>query len=136
MTMKTKHTVKARFGADGKLRRVSSSGKMGRIIKARVNMERLDDPAAFECDADTPILTRRELREFATVSSTRLTDIAALRRKLHLSQGAFAMIFGIPLPTIKDWEQGRRKPDAPARAYLRVISKNPNAVREALRITE
>jgi len=72
------------------------------------------------------------LREFAPALPGSIPGIAAPRRKLHLSQGAFAMIFGIPLPTIKDWEQGRRKPDAPARAYLRVITQNPRAVREAL----
>ncbi len=43
------------------------------------------------------------------------------------------MMFGLPLPTVKDWEQGRRKPDAPARAYLRVIAQNPKAVLAALR---
>jgi DNA-binding transcriptional regulator YiaG len=133
MTMKTKRIVRARFGADGKLRRVSSSGRTGRVIEARVNAERLDDPAAFVPDDDTPILTRRELRELQPPASGDGPDIAALRRRLRMSQGAFALVFGIPLPTVKDWEQGRRKPDAPARAYLHVISRNPSAVRDALK---
>lgn len=134
--MRMQHIVRAKFGVDGKLRRVSPSGKTGAIIKARVNPERLDDPAAFEPDADTPVLTRRELKELKHPASEEAPDVVALRRKLRLSQGAFAMIFGIPLPTIKDWEQGRRKPDAPARAYLRVISIDPRAVRNALRTME
>jgi DNA-binding transcriptional regulator YiaG len=130
--MRMQHIVRAKLGSKGKLRRVSPTGKTGRIIKPRVNLERLDDPAAFEPDADTPVLTRRELKELKHPASDETPDVAALRRKLRLSQGAFAMIFGIPLPTIKDWEQRRRKPDAPARAYLRVISNNPGAVRTAL----
>jgi putative transcriptional regulator len=134
--MRMQHIVRAKLGADGELRRVSPSGKTGRIIKARVNPERLDDPAAFEPDVDTPVLTRRELKELKRPASEETPDVAALRRKLRLSQGAFAMIFNIPLPTVKDWEQGRRKPDAPARAYLRVISFNPRAVRDALRTVE
>jgi putative transcriptional regulator len=63
-------------------------------------------------------------------------NLTALRRRLHLSQGAFATLFGIPLATVKDWEQGRRNPDAPARAYLRVIAQNPRAVRSALQAAE
>jgi putative transcriptional regulator len=101
-------------------------------MEPRVNAERLDEPASFAPDKDTPVLTRRELRELKYAGSDEVTDVAALRRTLHLSQGAFAMLFDIPLPTVKDWEQGRRKPDAPARAYLRVIARNPNAVRIAL----
>jgi putative transcriptional regulator len=130
MTTKTKRIVKARFGADGKLRR--ATGKPGRILQGRVNAALLDSPAAFAPDADTPVLTRRELRELAPVDVSKTPDITDMRRRLGLSQGAFAQLFGIPLATVKDWEQGRRIPDAPARAYLRVIAKNPKAVREAL----
>jgi putative transcriptional regulator len=97
-----------------------------------VDPARIDSPAAFEPDADTPILTRRELREFRPVIVKDTIDVAAVRRRLRLSQGAFATLFGIPLATLKDWEQGRRQPDAPARAYLRVIARDPKAVRRAL----
>ena len=47
----------------------------------------------------------------------------------------FAARFRIPLGTLRDWEQGRKDPDAAARAYLIVIGRNPDAVREALRPT-
>jgi len=77
--------------------------------------------------------TRRELRELKPVQIEEAPDVASLRRRLRLSQGAFATLFGIPLATVKDWEQGRRTPDAPARAYLRVIAQNPRAVRNALK---
>jgi putative transcriptional regulator len=50
-----------------------------------------------------------------------------------LSQEEFATRFHIPLGTLRDWEQGRKDPDAAARAYLVVIGRNPTAVAEALR---
>jgi putative transcriptional regulator len=103
-------------------------------MSGRVNAALLDSPATFAPDDDTPILTRRELRELRPVAVEQMPDVAALRRTLRMSQGAFAALFGIPLATVKDWEQGRRKPDAPARAYLRVIAQNPKAVRAALKI--
>jgi putative transcriptional regulator len=133
MSTKIERTVRVQLGADGKMRRINSAGKVGRVVRPRVNLARLDSPAAFEPDADTPLLTRRELRELKPVSASNIPDLAHLRRRLHLSQGAFALIFGIPLATLKDWEQGRRQPDAPARAYLQVIAQNPKAVRNALK---
>ena len=136
MTTKTGRIVRARLGRDGKLRRVYPSGKTGRLLQARVDPERFNSPAAFAPDDDTPILTRRELAEFKPVSTKAPIDVAAVRRRLRLSQGAFAQLFGIPLATVKDWEQGRRSPDAPARAYLQVIAKDPGAVRRALAAAE
>ncbi len=136
MIMKTKRIVRARLGADGKLRRIGPSGKSGRVLRGRVNAALLDSPAAFAPETDSPVLTRRELRDMHPVAVNETPDLTALRRRLHLSQGAFATLFGIPLATIKDWEQGRRRPDAPARAYLRVIAKNPKAVRSALEVAE
>jgi putative transcriptional regulator len=133
MTTKTGRIVRAKLGADGRLRRVSASGKVGRVIPRQVDRKRIHSAAAFAPDADTPILTRRELRELKPVQVEEAPDVASLRRRLRLSQGAFATLFGIPLATVKDWEQGRRTPDAPARAYLRVIAQNPRAVRNALK---
>ena len=133
MTTKTGRIVRAKLGSDGRLRRISASGKIGRVMRAHVDRSRIHSPAAFEPDQDTPILTRRELRELKPVRVDEAPDVAGLRRRLRLSQGAFANLFGIPLATLKDWEQGRRTPDAPARAYLRVIAQNPKAVRNALK---
>ena len=49
-------------------------------------------------------------------------DVRAIRRQLRMSQQEFARVYRIPLPTLKNWEQGRRQPDAPAAAYLQVIA--------------
>lgn len=53
--------------------------------------------------------------------------------KLKLTQQEFALQFGIPIRTLQKWEQGVREPEGPARAYLAVISRIPEAVVEALR---
>ena len=62
----------------------------------------------------------------------RTPRVKIIRRALGLSQEEFAARFHIPLGTLRDWEQGRKEPDAAARAYLVVIGRNPQAVREAL----
>jgi putative transcriptional regulator len=59
-------------------------------------------------------------------------DIKAIRNKLHKSQTEFALMIGVSLATLQNWEQGRRKPDGPARALLKVASENPEAVSKAL----
>jgi len=55
-----------------------------------------------------------------------------IRRALGLSQEEFAARFHIPIGTLRDWEQGRVEPDKAAQAYLRVIAREPEVVREAL----
>jgi putative transcriptional regulator len=111
---------------------LSANGTPGTAVKPRFDPARSNHPDAFAPDADTPLLTRRELRELKPAEIGDTPDVCSLRRRLNLSQGAFSNLFGIPLGTIKDWEQSRRKPDAPARAYLRVIARDPKAVRRAL----
>jgi putative transcriptional regulator len=61
-----------------------------------------------------------------------MPDVRAIRRKLDMSQQVFAQTYRIPLPTLKNWEQGRRHPDAPAAAYLLAISRLPAELRAVL----
>ncbi len=68
----------------------------------------------------------------AFAQGTDVPDVRAIRRQLHMSQNEFADAFRIPLATLKNWEQGRRAPDAPAAAYLQAISLRPQIIREAL----
>jgi putative transcriptional regulator len=63
----------------------------------------------------------------------RTPQVCVIRRALRLSQEEFAAKFHIPVGTLRDWEQGRKEPDAAARAYLKVIARNPAAVANALR---
>ena len=60
------------------------------------------------------------------------TDVRAIRQRLGLSQDAFACRFGLGISTLRDWEQGRRRPDQTARSYLQVIDREPAAVERAL----
>jgi putative transcriptional regulator len=59
-------------------------------------------------------------------------DVKAIRRSLRMSQHRFAVAYRIPLPTLKNWEQGRRQPDAPAAAYLLAIKRRPKEIMEAV----
>ena len=59
-------------------------------------------------------------------------DIAALRRFSGLSQPAFALALGISVHTLRNWEQGRRMPDGPALALLRIAARHPRVLRENL----
>ena len=59
-------------------------------------------------------------------------DIKSVREKLNVSQSEFALMIGVSLRTLQNWEQGRRKPEGPAKALLRVAAKNPRAVLDAL----
>ena len=59
-------------------------------------------------------------------------DVAAIRKRLGLSQDAFAKKFGLVASTLRDWEQGRRQMDRTAQAFLKVIDRAPEAVEKAL----
>jgi len=59
-------------------------------------------------------------------------DVREVRRKMGLSQAQFAMKFGFPPATLRNWEQGRSRPDAPTRVLLAVIAKHPEAVEDVL----
>jgi putative transcriptional regulator len=60
-------------------------------------------------------------------------DTRAIRKKLKVTQKEFAARYHIPVATLRDWEQGRRVPDAPARALIAAIRAEPEAVRRALK---
>ena len=59
-------------------------------------------------------------------------DVKAIREKISLSQSEFAKLFGLSKRTLEHWEHWRRVPSGPARAFLTVIAREPDAVRRAL----
>ena len=61
-------------------------------------------------------------------------DIKAIREKLGKSQSEFALMIGVSVATLQNWEQGRRNPRGPARALLKVAENNPKAVTDALEV--
>lgn len=59
-------------------------------------------------------------------------DVAAIRKRMGMTQAAFASRFGLSVHTLRDWEHGRRVPEGPTRLFLRVIEREPEAVERAL----
>ncbi len=59
-------------------------------------------------------------------------DAAAVRRRTGLSQIAFSRRIGVSAATLRNWEQGRRKPEGPARILLALLERNPRIVEETL----
>ncbi len=89
-----------------------------RIVKS------LDEAIAWTRGEDVPV-------RVTTVHVPDI-DIRAVRRKLNLSQTQFAARFGFAPASVRNWEQGRTRPDGPARVLLAVIAKHPEAVEDAL----
>lgn len=90
-------------------------------------MSEAERRAAAVADPDAQPLEPEDMQHMR-----RTPRVRVIRRALGLSQEEFATRFHIPLGTLRDWEQGRKEPDAAARAYLTVIGRNPAAVRDAL----
>lgn len=86
-----------------------------------------DIHAAAMADPDARPMTDDEW-----AAAPRVPRIVTIRRALKLSQDEFAARYHIPVGTLRDWEQGRKEPDAAARAFLRVIASEPEIVRRAL----
>lgn len=83
--------------------------------------------AAARADPDARPLSPTDLKRMK-----RTPQVKVIRRALGLSQEEFATRYRIPVGTVRDWEQGRVRPDAAARAYLHVIAREPDRVHEAL----
>jgi len=98
-------------------------------IMARIAFEKimagLEDALAY-ADGDSS-------RGTAHLVKVADVDITHLREKLGLSQDRFAALFGLSSRTVRNWEQGVRHPEGPARILLQVIDREPEAVMRALR---
>ena len=75
---------------------------------------------------------KKGLLKPSRVFDYKAVDVKRVRNKLYVSQGQFALMIGVSKATLQNWEQGRRKPEGPAKALLRVVEKKPKAVLEAL----
>jgi putative transcriptional regulator len=75
---------------------------------------------------------RRGEAEASRVIEFAAVDVRAIRQRLRKSQPEFARMIGVSVATLRNWEQGRRRPEGPARALLRVAAANPEAVAAAL----
>ena len=75
---------------------------------------------------------RRGEAKPSRVAEFEAVDVKAIRQRLGKSQSEFASMIGVSVSTLQNWEQGRRRPEGPARALLRVAAANPEAVAAAL----
>jgi putative transcriptional regulator len=109
---------------DGKLVEMLPDGANRRadVPPLRAMTETEIEQAALT-DPDNPPLTEEQLR-----TMKRRPRAFIIRRALGLTQEEFAKRYGIPLGTLRDWEQGRTEPDATAKAYLKVIALEPETV--------
>jgi putative transcriptional regulator len=89
--------------------------------------------AAALAGPDAQPLPRGTDEERAKLGLIHLVNVKKLRERLGLTQEAFAAAYRIPVGTLRDWEQRRKNPDAPARAYLTVIERNPEMVASLLK---
>ena len=108
---------------DGTRRPIEDKTEWARLIA--MTEEEIEEAAV--ADSDNPPLTETELKKLRRVPNPK-----EIRKRLKMTQQQFAAQFGLPLGTLRDWEQGTREPDSAAKSYLRVIAKNSQAVIQAL----
>lgn len=96
---------------------------MRSMTEAEVHAAAMKDPDA------------RPMTDAEWQAARKVPRAKTLRRALGLTQEEFAARFQIPIGTLRDWEQGRAEPDQPARAYLKVIAADAQAVQRALAAT-
>lgn len=105
----------------------ASIGPDGKLVHEEVVMADSEDGQDSEDDtADYPP-TEEEWERFK-----RVPRIKTLRRALRLTLEEFSERYAIPFETLRDWEQGVLEPDAPARAYLKIIAADPDGVCKTL----
>ncbi len=104
-------------------RKPTSSKSVNRIRP----MTRSAVTRAAQTDADARPLTAADLKRMKRTPQAKI-----IRRALGVTQQEFAARYHIPLGTLRDWEQGRAKPDQTARSYLTVIARDPDGVQQAL----
>ena len=59
-------------------------------------------------------------------------DVVAIREKYDMTQKEFSSLLGISVGTLRNWEQGRRKPQGPAKVLLKIAEKRPKAILDSL----
>ena len=117
-------TTTVRLERDGHMLRKTETGWEEVVIKPLPPVGPDFEPAY---DSENPPLTDAQLARMKPVSPAK-----RLRWALGLTQQDFAARYQIPVGTLRDWEQRRSEPDAPAKAYLKVIAADPEGVAEKL----
>jgi putative transcriptional regulator len=107
-----------------KKRSSRSGAKKAPTVGARI-IEGLQEALAWSQGEDVPVrVTHVQVPD---------VDVSKVRRKMGLSQSQFALKFGFSPATLRNWEQGRVRPDTPTRVLLAVIAKHPDSVEDVLK---
>jgi putative transcriptional regulator len=131
--MKNKNTIHAKSLANGQIVQVLPDGST-QPFESKSDWEAFDALTEEEItvatlsDPDGVLLSDEQLAQAGELPSAK-----TIRQKLQMTQEQFSTEFGIPLGTLRDWEQGVSAPDTAARSYLRVIARDPQAVLKALK---
>ena len=121
----TRHEQDRYYADDSQAREAPPRGDTHRAqVNAKTDEEVL---AAARSDLDAQPLEPEELAKMR-----RISPVKALRQRLGMTQIGFAEAFGLPVSTLRDWEQRRTTPDAPARALLKAIEREPETMQRLL----
>ena len=115
---------------ESELFRRAKQRDMSRISTSRKTLRPMSIEAiekAARADPDAQPLTEADFNRMQVIPRVKI-----IRRALELTQEEFAERYHIPLGTLRDWEQGRAKPDQPTRAYLMLIARDPEHVNRTL----
>jgi putative transcriptional regulator len=116
--------TRARLKDDGGVVEILRDGSE-RPLAPQVDWSRVDATTEAEIAAQIADDDAEAMRDAAAYARR-------VRRKVGLSQVAFARRIGVPVDTVRNWEQGRRAPQGPARALLRIIDRAPETALRAL----
>jgi putative transcriptional regulator len=75
---------------------------------------------------------RKGKREPSRYAAIEEPDVVAIRKKYDMTQQEFSSLLGISVGTLRNWEQGRRKPQGPAKVLLKIAEKRPKAILDSL----
>ena len=109
---------------------VKITPEMADIALANINWTRLD--AMTDADIARQVAENPDAALILTDEQAAVAVVRGVRKRLGLSQVAFAARYRIPIGTLRDWEQNRKRPDATALAYLHVIACAPETLAQAL----
>jgi putative transcriptional regulator len=121
-------TIYSRLLPDGRMQQHSGDGNWLFVEIPPLGPNFPEGEPAY--DPENPPMTPDELKRMKRVAFAK-----HLRFKIGLSQVAFAERYHIPVGTLRDWEQGRSEPDAPAKALLKLIAADPDGSAEKLKST-
>lgn len=94
-------------------------------LKVRIDRQRLDATTEAEIE-------RHAAEDDAASAKDAAAYARRVRRRTGLTQAAFAERIGVPLDTVRNWEQGKRLPAGPAKALLKILDRAPEAALSAL----